>query len=146
MSIKVCLLRTGETVIADVREVIDQTQNKALGYRIEHPYVVDYKFEEKLTLTENNTAIEGGDETPASYAFRSWCPLASGREFDLQYDFIDCIYDPHKVVTEAYSTIVQHYLEQHTNRVTVNSDKTVVTQGIDTTLLDGQGREEEIEA
>lgn len=44
MSIKICLLRTGETVIGNLKEVIDPEQNKSLGYKIEHPYAIDYQY------------------------------------------------------------------------------------------------------
>lgn len=131
MSVKVCLLRTGETIIGDVKEVIDPTENKSLGYKLQHPYVIDYKYETTLKLKEDNASVEGSTNSPATYAFRSWSPLAAEREFNLQFDFIDCIYDPHAVVLESYNTIVGHYLEEHTNRVTVDSSQTIVTQGVD---------------
>lgn len=131
MSIKICILRTQETVIGNLKEVVDPQENKSLGYKIEHPYVIDYKFEQKLVLSEDNKSVGGGTETPATYAFRSWCPLAAEREFNLPYDMVDCIYSPHRAVEESYNTIVNHYIDEHTNSATVIGSKTVTTKGVD---------------
>jgi len=50
MSIQLCLLETGETIIADIKEAIDPDQNKSMGYFVSHPFVIDHKFEKLLLL------------------------------------------------------------------------------------------------
>ena len=140
MSIKVCLLRTGETIIGNLKEVIDNAENRSIGYRVEHPYVIDYKFEQKLTLNEGNQ-VDGGTETPATFAFRSWGPLAAGREFNFEYNFIDVIYEPHAAVLESYNTIVNHYIDEHTTTAIAGGGKTVTTKGVDVSVLQGDTKD-----
>ena len=37
MSIKLLVLETGETVIGDIKEVMDKEKDEALGYKVEAP-------------------------------------------------------------------------------------------------------------
>lgn len=128
MSIKICLLRTGETVIGNLKEVLDAAENKSLGYKIEHPYVIDYKYNSALKLGEDGVE---GNTTEAEYAFRAWAPLSSEREYNFPHEFIDVIYSAHKVVEEAYNAIVTHYLEENTIKVEVDGSRTVTTKLLD---------------
>lgn len=130
MSVKICVLRTGETVIGDIKEVIDQEENKSLGYKIEHPYVLNYGYQASLKVSEVDEEIES-DREGASYTFSAWAPLAAEREFNFVFDFVDCIYEPHKAVTESYNVIVNHWLDENLNKVNVESEKTITTKNID---------------
>lgn len=129
MSVKLCLLKTGETVIGDLKEVIDPEQNKPLGYKIVHPYAVDFTYRNVLKLEGDE--VKTSDEDKAEYAFKFWAPLAAEREFNLPYEFIDVIYQPHKVVEEAYNAIVNHYISENTISVEVDGMDTIVTYNTD---------------
>lgn len=134
MSIKLCLLKTGETVIGDIKEVIDPDENKALGYKIIHPYAVDFTYRNILKL--EGEKIKQTDDDNAEYSFKFWAPLSSDREFNFPYEFIDVIYHPHKVVEEAYNTVVNHYISENTISVEVD--------GLDAILSYNQDLQQEI--
>lgn len=143
MSIKICLLRTGETVIGNLKEVIDPEQNKSLGYKIEHPYAIDYQYRKALKLGEEGVEGEVGND--AEYAFRAWGGLAAEREFNFNYDFVDVVYTPHKAVEESYNMIVNHWIEENTHKITVQGNEAIKTRGIDLTQeldMDGEGSDE----
>jgi len=131
MSIKICLLRSGETVIGNLKEVLDPQENKSLGYKIEHPYVIDYQYRKALKLGDEG--VEGAVGNDAEYAFRAWGALSAEREFNFNYDFVDVIYKPHKAVEESYNMIVNHWIEENTHSITVEGNKSVTTRGIDLT-------------
>lgn len=131
MSIKLCLLKTGETVIGDVKEVFDPNENKSLGYKMSAPYVVDYQYEKTLTVEDEN--IEGNvKETPqedSQISFKFWAPLSSERDFNFPYEFVEVIYEPHDKIVQSYLAILEHWQMENTLNVTVETDKTLVTFG-----------------
>jgi hypothetical protein len=129
MSVKICLLRNGETVIGNLKEVLDPEENKSLGYKIEHPYVIDYKYRKALKLEDSGVVGDTGND--AEYAFRAWGALSSDREFNFTYDFVEVIYNPHAAVEEAYNTIVNHWIEENSYSVTVEGSRAIKTTGID---------------
>lgn len=129
MSVKICLLKTGETVIGDLKEVLDPVENKSLGYKIEHPYVIDFTYTSSLQLDENG--VNDSEKRDSTYAFKFWAPLSSEREFNFNYDFVEVIYSPHKLVEESYNTIVNHYINENTISVQVDGTKTITTKKLD---------------
>ena len=129
MSVKLCLLRTGETVIGDLKEVLDPEKNQSLGYKIIHPYSVDFTYRNTLKL--EGEQVSSSNEDKSEYAFKFWAPLSAEREFNFAYDFIDVIYQPHKVVEEAYNTIVNHYISENTISVDVDGMETILTYNTD---------------
>ena len=57
MSIKIALLKSGESVIADIKELI--SDEKICGYLFKNPYIVDLApNEEVLLLEEGQTPPE----------------------------------------------------------------------------------------
>ena len=129
MSVQICLLRTGQTVIGDLKEVLDPVENKSLGYKIHHPYIIDFTYTSSLTLDENG--VQDTDKKDSTYSFKFWAPLAAEREFNFAYDFVDVIYSPHKVVGESYNTIVNYYINENTVSVQVDGSKTITTKKLD---------------
>lgn len=131
MSVQICIIKTGETVIGDIKEVLDAEQNKSLGYKVQHPYVLNYNYGTNLKVSELSQEVENTEDSGTSYTFSAWAPLAAEREFNFPYEFVECIYSPHNVVTEAYNVVVKNWLEQNLNKVNVDSSKTIVTQNVD---------------
>lgn len=130
MSIKLCLLKTGETIIGDVKEVIDPDENKSLGYKMDAPYIVDYQYEK--TLTVDNESIEGDvEETPekdSQISFKFWAPLSKERDFNFSHEFVEVIYEPHDKIVQSYFAILEHWQTENTQNVTIDTDQTVLTR------------------
>ena len=129
MGIKICLLKTGETVIGNLKEVLDNRENKSLGYRIIHPYVVEFKY--KNTLRIENNEVVSSEEDNSELSFRFWAPLSSDREFNFPHEFVEVIYSPHKTVEESYNSIVNHYISENTISVEVDGIDTILTYNTD---------------
>lgn len=126
MSIKMCVLRTGETVIGDVKEVLDTEQNKSLGYKISNPYTVTYQYANELKVAEGE--IEEKEDSDGQYSFRFWAPLSAERDFNFPFEFIDVIYEPHRDVVDSYITVLEHYQKDFYHEFEVDIEDTIVTR------------------
>ena len=129
MGIKICLLKTGETVIGDLKEVIDSEKNESLGYKIFSPYIVSFTYRNEMRVVDNS--VVQNDEDNSDVMFKFWAPLSSERDFNFPHDFIEVIYEPHRDIANSYITVIQNYQDENTHEVTVDLDQTVVT------MLDG---------
>lgn len=125
MSIKLCVLRTGETVIGDLKEVIDHVENKSLGYKISNPYVVTFKYRNMLRV--EGEEVEQSEENNADLQFNFWAPLSAERDFNFTFDFIDVIYPPHQDVINSYNAVVNHYVEENHISVEVDGNSAILT-------------------
>lgn len=146
MSVKLCLLKTGQTVIGDLKEVIDHVENKTFGYKISNPYVVDFEFRNTLQL-EGEERVTTSTEDNAGIKFTFWAPLAAERDFNFPYEFIDVIYEPHKDVISSYNSVVNHYIEENTISEVVNGEDVIVTynENLEQAVKEiNQEREEEL--
>lgn len=129
MGIKICLLKTRETVIGELKEVIDPKENKSLGYRINHPYTIDFSYRNVLKIDKEE--VQKSDDDNSEFSFRFWAPLSKDREFDFPYEFVDVIYNPHESVEKAYNTIVNHYITENTINVEVDGIDTILSYNQD---------------
>jgi hypothetical protein len=125
MSIKLCLLRTGETIIGDLKEVIDHAENKTLGYKISNPYVVNFEFRNTLEVKEDRVSTSTEDNAGIKFAF--WAPLAAERDFNFPYEFIDVIYEPHRDISSSYNNVVNHYVEENTITQVIDGEDAIIT-------------------
>jgi hypothetical protein len=126
MSVKLCLLKTGQTVIGDLKEVIDHAENKCLGYKICNPYVVDFEFKNTLQV-EGEEKVTTSDEDNAGIKFSCWSPLAAERDFNFPYEFIDVIYEPHRDVVRSYNTVVNHVIDENTVTQFIDGKDVILT-------------------
>lgn len=124
MSIQLCLLETGETIIADIKEAIDPDQNKSIGYFVSHPFVVDHKFEKVVALDEE---IVDNTEDNSTIAFKLWAPLAKHFEFKFTYDFVRVIYEPHTSLSETYIDLIAKWQEDNTENIVVDKHRTNIS-------------------
>lgn len=120
-----CVLRTGETVIGDVKEVIDHLENKSLGYKVSNPYVVTYQYSNELEVTGEE--VVDTQENNSKFYFKFWAPLSAERDFNFPYEFVDVIYEPHKDIVDSYLVVLEHYQKEFYQEFQVEADETVVT-------------------
>ena len=125
MSLQICLLRTGESIVADVREVIDKEKSEFLGYKVFDPFVID--------LTDVGTVSVVDDEVQPNFhrstkvVFRQWAPLSESMEFQFAKDFIEVIYPPCRDVENSYIAILADYKTKSTVTATIDPEKTIVS-------------------
>jgi len=130
MSVKLCLLKTGQTVIGDLKEVVDHAENKTMGYKIIEPYSIDFEYRNTLTV-DGNEKVKNSTLDNAGVKFNFWAPLSAQREFNFPYEFIDVIYEPHQEIVSLYNSVVNHYIEENTITQTVNGEDVIITYNQD---------------
>ena len=95
MSIKVILLKSGEDVISDAKEILDTERQGIVAYHLSNPYI--------MQLTSRTEDSEGDQpKTKFSVQYTHWAPLAKQREFIIPADWVVTIYDPHDSIMNDY--------------------------------------------
>ena len=126
MSIKLLVLETGETVIGDIKEVMDKEKDEALGYKVESPYTIDFTPGSTQNLDEeapNPEDVQQGD-----IGFRFWAPMSADRDFQFTYNFVRVVYTPHEEIVSAYLSVIARYQAENTVDITPDMQETVVSE------------------
>ena len=95
MSIKLALLKSGENVIADIKELI--SEEKVCGYLFTKPYFVSTR--RAPILTEEK---EPPNASNLEVAFEPWIILAKDEKIPVRMDWIVTIVEPIDSVAEMY--------------------------------------------
>ena len=94
MSIQIALLKSGEEVIADIKEFRDSDDN-LVSYLFSEPYCIKIQTREVLIEADN---------APSKHelVFYKWMGLSKDKELIVNKDWIVCIADPHDSIIESY--------------------------------------------
>ena len=90
MTVKILLLKSGEDVISDVKEMISP-DDKVIGYFLSKPCVI------KLLPKKSE-----GDKRETSISMYPWMPLAKEKEIPLPTDWVVTMVTPIKKVETMY--------------------------------------------
>jgi hypothetical protein len=95
MSIKLALLKSGEQVIADIKEYVDQNE-KVISLLFENPYVVKFLTAEFL--------IEGieNEEVSHKVSFSPWIVMSEDKSMTVPIDWLVTIVEPIDWVKKSY--------------------------------------------
>ena len=94
MSIKIALLKSGENVISDAKELV--SDDKVCGYLFQKPHVVEWNV--PTFLAENQGESSGELEVSLS----PWILLSAEKEVVVTPDWIVTAVDPIKSVIKMY--------------------------------------------
>ena len=108
MTVKILLIKSGEDVIADVKEMVSPDK-KVIGYFLSKPCVV--KLLPKTT---------DGNKRETSISMYPWMPLAEEKEIPLPTDWVVTMVTPIKKVETMYKEDV---LNGKTTNQTDSSDE-----------------------
>jgi len=120
MAIKLALLKSGEEVVADVKELV--FESKVVGYVFNNPVTITYLNPEVL--------MEGGSSLNMS--FQIWNPLAKDRNIPVAPDWVVTLVDPIDQIITLYTTQLAKgndggtNNEESDNQSDAGSDSTVV--------------------
>ena len=92
MSVQIALLKSGETIIADVKELI--AEEKVCGYLFKNPH--------KLALTESMFLAEETEEDSVGVTFSPWIVFTNDTEIPVRPDWLVTIVDPAKEIRNLY--------------------------------------------
>ena len=95
MAIKLMLLKTGETIISDAKEVVQDEQTR--GYLLSNPQTIT--TQEKSILMESETL---NNNYELDVILKSWMILSSDKEYVVTTDIVATICEPLESVKEMY--------------------------------------------
>ena len=93
MSIQLVLLKSGEDVIADVKELRDD-KDELISYVFKDPY--------KIKITMPQVLMETKSKPKHEAAFYKWMPLSKESDIIVNKDWIVCITDPIDTIKTLY--------------------------------------------
>ena len=94
MSVQIALLKSGEEVIADIKEFRDSDDN-LVSYFFGEPHCIKIKTQEIL--------IEAEDAPPKhELIFYRWMGLSKDKDIIVNKDWVVCIADPLDSIVESY--------------------------------------------
>jgi len=99
MTIKVLLLKSGEDVIADVKEMVS-SDKKVLGYFLTKPCVIKMSNTDNLTTEELDSKSEKKSEF--SVTMYPWMPIAKEKTIPLSTDWVVTMVTPVDKIYEMY--------------------------------------------
>ena len=94
MSIKLALLKSGEEVIADIKEIRQEETDVLVSYLFKDPYCVKIKTTQVLVEQETRPKHE--------LAYFKWMSLSKDNDIIVNKDWVVCITDPHDSVKKNY--------------------------------------------
>ena len=103
MSIKLALLKSGETIISDMKELI--SDDKVCGYLFKDPHVVDYRTQfltEERDTTKNDLQV----------SFTPWIIFSKDDRMPVPKDWIVTVVEPITSITELYESKVNQQNSQ----------------------------------
>ena len=93
MSIQLVLLKSGEEVIADVKELRDEEQ-ELISYVFKDPY--------RIKITIPQVLMENKSKPKHEATFYKWMPLSKESDIIVNKDWIVCITDPIDTIKTFY--------------------------------------------
>jgi len=99
MSVKLVMLKSGEDIITDVKEL--KTEEGIVGYYFNNPLIVKmHHSEEPTVLNEEGSSREY--ESKISVQFYPWIPLSEESRIPCSADWVVTIVEPVKNVKKLY--------------------------------------------
>lgn len=98
MSIKLVLLKSGEQLIADVKELVTEGEDTAVGYLLNNPHRVEFKKPVLLLESKENNTPDGEIQISLS----PWIILSMDQQIPIRPDHVVTIVEPIKTLLELY--------------------------------------------
>ena len=92
MSIKVALLKSGESVIADIKELV--SDDNVCGYLLENPHIITYLESELLT--------EETETSKLKISLIPWILITSDTKIPVRSDWVITMVEPLEDVKKMY--------------------------------------------
>ncbi len=92
MSVKLALLKSGETIIADMKELI--SEEKICGYLFKDPHV--------LSLTESIYLAEQNEDDSIGVTFTPWIIFTTDKEIPVRPEWLVTVVEPAGEVKKLY--------------------------------------------
>ena len=118
MSVKLVMLKSGEDIITDVKEL--KTEEGVVGYYFHKPLIVKaYQPEEPTVLNEDGSSREY--ESKISVQFYPWIPLSEESRIPCSADWVVTIVEPVKSIKKLYQERLNGRHEGNQSPIVVQS-------------------------
>ena len=97
MSIKLTLLKSGETLISEMKELVAEDKEQAHAYLLENPHMVEIREKSFLTEDEKKTGDFGIDVT-----LIPWIVLSAAKKVIIPTDVVTTIVEPIASVKQMF--------------------------------------------
>ena len=97
MSIKLTLLKTGEQLISDMKELSEEGKNEPKAYLLENPHTVEINEKQFMTEEEKKDGDFGINVT-----LLPWIILSQDNQMIVPFDSVLTIVEPLNSVTQLY--------------------------------------------
>ena len=111
MSIKLSLLKTGEQIISEMKELVAEGQDVAHAYMLENPHVVEIKDRQFVTEEDKK---RGGD-FGIDVALIPWIVLSKDKKMIIPTDSVLTVVEPLESVTQLYLDKINSFEMEETN-------------------------------
>jgi len=106
MSIRLALLKTGDTIIADMKELV--IKEEVQGYLLYLPHKISVSKSVLITEEKN---IESGD-VPVEVTLSPWMLLSADRKIAITHDWVVTVVNPLDTVIDIYKEKISGLVEQ----------------------------------
>ena len=112
MSIKITVLKTGEHIISDMKELMTEGEENAQAYMLVNPHT--YEINEKQFITEEEKELEEGDYG-INVSLLPWIILSKDKKMIIPTDSVLTVVEPIDAVTQVYLDKVNTFEIEETN-------------------------------
>lgn len=103
MSIKLALLKSGDTIISEMKEILSEstetTSSKAIAYILNKPHKI---FIQKEIFLSEESRSPSSDESQIQVVLTDWIPLSDDDDIVIPIDWVVTIVDPISAAKEIY--------------------------------------------
>ena len=99
MSIKITVLKTGEHIISDMKELMAEGEENAHAYMLVNPHT--YEINEKQFITEEEKELEEGDYG-INVSLLPWLILSKDKKMIIPTDSVLTVVEPLESVAQLY--------------------------------------------
>ena len=97
MSIKLTLLKTGEQLISEMKELVPEDQEQVHAYLLQNPHTVEINEKQFVTEEEKKSGDFGIDVT-----LLPWIILSQDNQMIVPFDSVLTVVEPLDSVTQLY--------------------------------------------
>ena len=112
MSVKLLLLKSGEEVITEAKEIVDPNTKEPLGYHLHKPFRLDIVSDDEGIILDRKKGYQ--------VSWFPWAPLSKDKDFFLPAGHVITAYEPLDSITEQYVQAIKE--EQYEKNFKAHED------------------------
>lgn len=133
MAVKLALLKSGENVIADIMELVDENES-VVSLVFSNPYTVRLLTPE--LLIENSIGIQG--EVEHKVSFSPWMVLSQDKKIAVNPEWVVTVVNPHEWIKSSYEERMNLNVEEGPVEESVNTQNLIENFEVITEETDGE--------